>query len=223
MFAEVRLEVQLALGIVFALSAAGKMRDPTGFARGVADYNVLPASMSYLVALIVIALESYLAIAHLTGRLLTVAAILGFGMLSSFAVAVAVNLARGRALPCFCFGSRGEKTISGRTLARLLLLMSVELFIVVNPSPATGIRMIYPVRITDLPDLGLAFLGATFLLLVGCWLLNLPDLIELLQSSKRRPAAVGTGEPSTGRASKYLTRALGDERAVHSGRAREGV
>ena len=42
MFAEMLLVVQLALGTVFVLSAAGKLRDPKSFARGVVDYRILP-------------------------------------------------------------------------------------------------------------------------------------------------------------------------------------
>ena len=184
MSAEMGLVLQLALGVVFLLSAAGKLRDPKGFALAVADYQVLPALLAYPVSLLIIGLESWLAITHLTGLLMAVAAPLGFATLASFVVAVGVNLKRGRGLPCYCFGGRGGETISSRTLTRLILLLSCEGLLLADPIFFTTNQLIYPDRITRFSDLALALFWATFLLVGGSWLLNLPDLMDLLRPSK---------------------------------------
>src|SRR5262245_20272080 len=64
------LVVQLAVGLVFLLSAAGKIMTPRDFARGVVEYQVLPDRLSYLVGLLLIPTEILLAAVHLTGMLL---------------------------------------------------------------------------------------------------------------------------------------------------------
>jgi hypothetical protein len=184
MIAEIRLVAQLALGIVFALSAVGKLRDPTGFTRGVADYQILPVWLAHPVGFLIIGLEVCLAIAHLTGWLVADAAPLGFGMLMSFGVAVGVNLRRGRALPCHCFGSQNGESISARTLGRLVLLLACELLVLSDPSLFVSNQLIYPGRFVSISQLALAFFWATFLLMVGSWILSVRDLMDLFRRAK---------------------------------------
>ncbi len=195
MFAEMGLVVQLALGIVFLLSAAGKLRDPAGFARGVADYQIVAASVAHPVGLLIIALEGWLAIAHLTGWLLAAAVPLGFGMLTTFAVAVGMNLGRGRVLPCYCFGGRGEETISARTLARLLLLLLCEALLLADSSLFTTSQLVYHSRIVSFSELALALFWATFLLAVGSWVFSLPDLVDLLRPCRTCTAWAAVADP----------------------------
>ncbi len=171
--AEFRLVVQLALGIVFLLSSAGKLQDRGRFARGLAAYRILPGSWANPASLLVIALESLLAVAHLTGYLLGIAVPVGLGLLGSFGVAVGVNLKRGRALPCYCFGRSGD-TISSATLARLVLMASGEAFLLGAHRP------IYTPQLA-LPDLAFALFWAAVTLLTGLWLFALRDLGRLLR------------------------------------------
>ena len=175
-----RLVVQLAIGLVFLLSAPGKLLNPRGFARGVSEYQVLPESLGYRVGLFLIPLEVFLAVSHLSGWLLAFAVPLGLAMLASFATAVAVNLKRGRVLPCYCFGGHGGETISGHTLGRLLLLFASELLLLADPSLFMASQVIYPDRIASLLGFGLALFWAMFLLVAGFWLLSATDVIELL-------------------------------------------
>src|SRR5437867_2545141 len=123
MVAKVQLVFQLALGLVFLFSTTGKLRDATGFSRGIAEYKIVPSVLVHPVALLVILAEACLALTHLTGLLLGLAAPFGFFMLIGFAAAVGVNLRRGRTLSCHCFGTADGETISRRTLARLLMLL----------------------------------------------------------------------------------------------------
>jgi hypothetical protein len=191
MMDETRLVVQLAVGLVFLLSASGKLLRPAEFARGVADYQILPESLSFGVGLMLIPVEIFLASAHLSGWLLWAAVPLGLATLASFAIAVGVNLKRGRALPCHCFGGQGGETISGRTLARLLLLCAGELLLFVDPAPSG--RLTYPDRVDSFAELGLALFWATLLLIAGLWLLSTPEVVALL----RRCATCGARAAGT--------------------------
>ena len=171
--AEFRLVLQLALGIVFLLSVAGKLQDRGHFAGGLAAYRILPRSWANPASLLVIALESFLAVAHLTGYLLRIALPVGLGLLASFTVAVGVNLKRGRALPCYCFGRSGD-TISGATLARLVLMASGEAFLL------KATRPIYTPQVA-VSDLVVALFWAMVVLVIGLWLFALSDLGRLLR------------------------------------------
>lgn len=187
-----RLVAQLALGIVFALSTAGKLADPRGFARGVADYRVLPPAASRVFAYALIPLEAFLAVGHLTGWGLSLAAPLGLAALACFAAAVGINLYRDRGVPCHCFG--GGETISGRTLGRLGLLAAAELLVLSTPELLAGTAgaLVYPDRVAGLGDLARALLWAAFGLVTGGWLLAAGDLADLV----REPRCPGCSHPS---------------------------
>jgi Methylamine utilisation protein MauE len=179
MIDEMRLVMQLAIGIVFLLSTPSKLVDPRGFARGVTSHQVLPKSVAYGVGLLLIPLEIFLAVSHLSGWLLSVAVPIGLVTIGSFATAVAINLKRGRILPCYCFGSL--ETISGRTLARSLLLFVGEFLLLVDPSLFNTSQVIYPKRIAGFSALCLALFWATFVLVAGSWLLRMTSVVELFR------------------------------------------
>lgn len=203
---ETRLVAQFALGLVFLLSASGKLLRPAAFARGVTEYRILPESLGFGFGLLLIPVELLLAVSHLTGWQLALAAPAGLAALASFAVAVAVNLGRGRVLPCYCFGGRGGETISARTMARLLLLLAAELLVLTDPALFRTSQFVYPGRAANLSELGLLFFWATFLLVAGLWLLSVTDLMELLRpcptcGSRTAKAEADPGRRETGGAS----------------------
>ncbi len=185
--AKTGLVVRLAIGTVFALSTGGKVRDPKGFARGVVDYQILPARLAYCVGLLVIPLEGVLAVSHLTGWGLSAAVPLALGLVASFGVAVGVNLGRRRALPCYCFGTLGEETISGRSLARLFLLMLGEGLLIADHSapPSDGL---HHQQIAGLQEIGLALFWAALLLIAAMWILSFEDLLNFVRRGGLRAA-----------------------------------
>lgn len=181
---------QLSLGFIFLVSTLPKLRRPLDFARTVVEYRILPPGVAYIVGLAVIPAEAFLAIAFLTGVFGDIALLIALAMLSAFSVAVGINLRRGRKISCGCFGKTGEK-LSPRTLARLLLLLSVVALLLVS----TGLRnapMPTPQSIitnTSSPIylLEAAFL-AFFLLVLGALILTLPELTLLFRQSPRPPS-----------------------------------
>ncbi len=182
MFDEVQLVVQLAVGLVFLLSASAKLTAPTSFARGVAAYDILPEALATVFGLLLIPIEVFVAVSHLTGWLLNLAAPLGLIVLAGFAVAVTINLRRGRALPCYCFGSQTGEKISGRTLARLLLLIAGEVMVLAQFGLSQTSQLTYPDRVARVTDLGLLVFWSTFLLISGFWLLSAPEVVALVRN-----------------------------------------
>jgi hypothetical protein len=132
-----------------------------------------------------VAIECFLAFAFLTGWMTPAALLLAAATLLAFAAAVAINLRRGRRIPCGCFGGESER-ISGRSLVRLSMLLAAVLLLAVVPASR--------VTVTTLPENGLSALAylveagsvALFLVLAGAWLLSLPELVFTLR--QLRPA-----------------------------------
>ena len=175
-----RLVVQLALGLVFLLSAAGKLRRPAAFLRGVAEYEVLPLPLAYAFGALLIPVEAFLAAAHLTGWGLAVAVPLAVAMLLAFTAAVGINLRRRRDLLCLCFDSLGGERVSGRSVAQLLLLVAGELFLL-GAVRLGGRPSLVAERVGSVEELGLAACWALFCLLAGQWLLRADEVYALFR------------------------------------------
>jgi hypothetical protein len=112
------LVLQFAIGCIFVASIAGKLRSPRAFVSGVRDYDILPQHFVLPFAVVVLGTEAMLAVSHLTGWLLVVTVPIGCALLASFAVAVAVNLARRRTILCLCFGTNHFELVSWRSFER---------------------------------------------------------------------------------------------------------
>lgn len=177
---------QLALGVVFLLSAWPKMRQRQAFARSVAAYEILPEQIAYPFALGLIAVEALLTASFLTGFATDIALPLAFVLLFVFLVAVGVNLKRGRRISCSCFGDASER-ISPRTVVRLLLLMGMVAFVTVvkgtSAAPVPNLSSIF----TNGSALYLmqAMALAAFLLILGAWVLTLPELMLIAHHGRQ--------------------------------------
>lgn len=181
MINDLLLVLQLAIGLIFLLSSSGKLLNPVGFARGVREYRMLPESAAYAVGLLLIPLEFFLALSHLTGYLFAFAAPIGLGTFVTFMAGVGINLKRGRALSCYCFGDRGDEMISRRTLARLVLLSVAELLLLANDGRSSASQLVYPDRATSITELGIALVWALLFLITSFWLLNANEIIKLFR------------------------------------------
>jgi hypothetical protein len=185
--AHVAYALQLSLGIVFLVAAAPKLRRPSAFAATVAGYRIAPSRLVPALALGLIAIESFLAFAFLSGWLLDVGVPLAALAVIGFFVVIALNLRRGREVPCGCFGDPQER-ISRRSLIRLAALFAALCALVlVSSSARTQAVTLESVLADGAP--GLQYLievagVASFLILIGMWMLSLPELASVL----RRPA-----------------------------------
>jgi Methylamine utilisation protein MauE len=189
--ADLAYALQLSLGVVFLAAAAPKLRHPGAFAVTVAAYRILPRRLVPAIALVLIAIEAFLAFAFLTGRLMAVAVPLAAMALAGFFGAVTLNLRRGREVPCGCFGDPQEQ-ISSRSLVRLGVLMAA-LGALVATSSAAGTEAVTLVSVLDDGAEGLEYLIAVggvagFLVLAGMWALSLPELVSVLRRPGDREA-----------------------------------
>lgn len=169
------LIARLLLGLVFALSAVTKLRDPRGFAKGVERFGLLPHQVTVVAALMLIALEAVVAAALLAGFAVQAAVPVAAALLVFFVGLMSYNLRRNDPLPCYCFGTGSSEVHPNIVLIRLGLL-SMAMLVVLASWFAEGSSLLTQPLAAD------ALLIAVGILLLGGWLLRLPDLREWHQT-----------------------------------------
>lgn len=97
------VRVQIALGVFFIAAALPKIVDPPSFAQMIYNYQIVPASLLNLSALILPWFELLLGAALVLGIWRRTAAKWVGVLLVVFILAIGVNLARGNAIDCGCF------------------------------------------------------------------------------------------------------------------------
>jgi len=174
--------LQLSVGFIFVVSATAKLRDPAQLLHTVAQYKLLPASMTFPVGLALLLSETFLAIAFLSDWQSRLAAIVATVMLSSFIFAVGANLWRGRSVPCGCFGDSSEQ-ISSRTLARLGMLLSAAIVLLLGQLGILRAQHPWGDLATPLGLLLTAenFLVAACLVVFSMWVLRTREVLEVLR------------------------------------------
>ena len=100
----------LTLGAVLLAAAIPKLLDPPGFAQVLFHYQLFPEAVRHALALGVPWLELWMGLALITGRGRTGAARLALGLMLAFATAIGINLLRGHAIDCGCFGAGPART-----------------------------------------------------------------------------------------------------------------
>ena len=188
--------LQLSLGVVFLFAALSKLGEPNAFVRTVADYRLVPGTAARVLAPALIAVECFLGVALLTGLAVGIALPLTIVTLLAFSAAVAVNLRRGRRVPCGCFGHASER-VSTRTLVRLLLLLLASLALLLRLLAGGSRIVVVELLAAGPPGLG-RVLGtgglAAFLILMTMWLMTLPELVSMLRKPDQPASHAGHGE-----------------------------
>lgn len=176
--------LQLSLGLVLVLSFWSKIRNFSLVEEVVGQYEIIPARFARVAATVLTVVEACLGIALITGIGAVFALSLTALLFAVFAGAVAVNLRRGRDVPCGCFGNSDER-ISSRTLMRLVLLLSAvtTLAVVMNSGGSLttitelfdegAMSIVYVLQIASL---------ASFALLAGMWILSTPEVFRMFGS-----------------------------------------
>jgi hypothetical protein len=119
--------VRAALAALLVGAAAGKLRDVARFRESVAEYRVLPGALVAPAAVGVVAAELGLGAVLLVPGGRTIGLAGSAALLFVYAIAVAVNLARGRRIDCGCGGPGVRRPIGGRLVVRNVIVAAVAL------------------------------------------------------------------------------------------------
>jgi peroxiredoxin len=125
------LGLRLGLFVVFAVSGAAKAVNRRGTRTAAADLGV-PAQFAVVAGVVLPSLELAIAALLLPVATARLAAGIGAATLLVFTVVLGVNLARGRRPACNCFGALSRKPISGRSVARNVLLVAAAVAVALS-------------------------------------------------------------------------------------------
>lgn len=131
-----RLEVlaRWVLGLTFIYASYHKIIDPPQFAKVIYGYELFPAAVINLVAIILPFLELIAGIALILGVYPRSAALIVNLLLVGFIVILAVNLIRGHEFDCGCFAfeeygqASGNRSLILRDIGYLLLGLHILFF-----------------------------------------------------------------------------------------------
>ncbi len=118
------MAVRIATALIFLTAAFGKLRRWSTFEGVVANYRLLPDPLNRGVAWLLPPAELLLAVALASG--LPHAELVAGGLLCVFAVAMAVNLVRGRTyIDCGCFDAAQRQPLRWSLVVRNAVLMGL--------------------------------------------------------------------------------------------------
>ncbi len=135
----INIGLSLLLGSIFLVSSIPKLRHPKGFVFTVLNYRVLPPSLSTVYALVVPSLECFIGLCLLMGALVCVDGGIIALLLTSYLIAVSVNMARGRALECNCFGALKRRHIGWGLVIQDSVLLLLALAVSITSSDGLGL------------------------------------------------------------------------------------
>jgi Methylamine utilisation protein MauE len=122
----IALAARLLGALVFAAAIRGKIVHREELAGVVANYRLLPARLAPLAAWTIVALECLVALSLISGEELAAGAVLAGALLGCFALAMGINLRRGRReIDCGCFQSGLRQRLSGLLVVRNLVLAAL--------------------------------------------------------------------------------------------------
>ncbi len=129
-----QLLLRLVLGGLLLLAGLTKLADRASVRQAVADYEVLPGHLERPFAALLPWLETALGALLLLGLGTTIAAALATPLFLSFALAIGVNLVRGRHFDCHCFGSVRSERIGWPALLRSAALVLAAVLVATGAS-----------------------------------------------------------------------------------------
>ena len=173
MIEEIGLTLEIAVGLVFLWSTVTKAARPAEFFDALSDYGLERPIVAVPFGSALIALESTVAVTHLTGWQVQWGIVLAIVLLTTFIFVVSLALIRGIAVACLCFGTRSGEMASLHTLVRLLLLAASEFAMAGVWLISRGNGWTRPYQL-DVEKALTALMGATAMLLVAAWLVEVP-------------------------------------------------
>jgi uncharacterized membrane protein YphA (DoxX/SURF4 family) len=132
------LASRFCVGGLFAISALHQLANMRKFQAAIRLYRLLPSSLANSIAYPIALAELAVGVALLVGYEMRAATVVGSVLLVAFGVAIAVNLVRGRRIPCGCNPGE-EELISARHVVRNLAMLGMLAIILFTPAPTWSI------------------------------------------------------------------------------------
>ena len=131
------LLARLLLATIFAFAGLGKLADAEGSRNAIKDFGVSDFFTEWLARLLPW-IELATAVALLPLATAWLGGVASLVLLLAFTSAIAINLAKGNAPTCHCFGQWHAEPVSAKVFLRNLALTAVAAFIVVKGRTNAG-------------------------------------------------------------------------------------
>ncbi|MGD8210183.1 MAG: MauE/DoxX family redox-associated membrane protein [Desulfobacterales bacterium] len=127
----IELAARWILGATFVYASYSKILAPASFAKIISGYDLFPAVLINLIAIIVPFLELVAGLALIIGFYPRSAALIVNALLLVFMTALSINLIRGHEFDCGCFSidSGTQKTFVGPLIFRNFLILALGLHV----------------------------------------------------------------------------------------------
>jgi uncharacterized membrane protein YphA (DoxX/SURF4 family) len=193
--ASLLVAARLSLALVLIPSAVAKMFDSRRFTVGITDYRIVSDGVAGALGVVVPVAELGIGVGLLTGIVPAVLGLAAAALFAVFTIAVAVNLRRGRAIACNCFGVAATSTIGAGTIARNCFLLALSAGVAVLGAMVVPLdRWVGPWPVGDLAgSLTTADWLIPTLMLVG-WCTAVVHLLEWTADSGWKAARLGSKE-----------------------------
>lgn len=123
--------IAISLAVLFVSAAGHKLRDLGGFREVLRNYRLLPEILVPAAAVLLIALELTAVVLLLVADTRMAGALLSAGMIAIYALAMAINLLRGRVnLDCGCLGVGRRQPVRWWMVGRNVTLAAIALLAV---------------------------------------------------------------------------------------------
>src|SRR5215831_8405424 len=136
----VLLIARLSLAFIFVLAGITKAADLAGTRKAAISFGI-PEKLAVPVGASLPFVEMLVALALLPTSTVWIGAVSALGLLLVFAAAIAVNLARGKAPDCNCFGQLHSKPVSWSVLTRNLVLATIAGLVVIHGNKSPGLSV----------------------------------------------------------------------------------
>ena len=161
-----------AVGLVFGYAAIAKIANIRNLAAGIRAYQIVPHRLVLPAALILIALESLIAVGHLGVIALEVIIPATTILLFGFLCITVIQLIRGVERPCLCFGANRDDSVDFTTVTRIVLLLVTDL-VLYQILADRGDSVTVHSRMVAIDVIGNIAVAAVIVVLVG-WCLTGP-------------------------------------------------
>jgi peroxiredoxin/uncharacterized membrane protein YphA (DoxX/SURF4 family) len=152
------LILRLVLAAVFAVAGIAKVFDPAGSEKAAADFGV-PALLAKPVGRFLPAIELIVAAALLFTQYSWFAAIGAAALLLAFTAGMIVQIAKGNAPDCHCFGQLHSEPVGKSSVIRNLALLAVAGFLIVSGKAVQGVSFLNTAQDIMLFGLGIVVIG----------------------------------------------------------------
>ncbi len=114
--------IRVILGSIFVYASYNKILDPGKFARGIANYHIVPFGLENSIAIILPWLELLIGFGLIAGIMVDGSAVISGGLLMIFIVFILQAILRGFNIECGCGLKEGEMVGWSKILENIVFL-----------------------------------------------------------------------------------------------------